>query len=158
MRVRTLFITMLVAAGVFGSASPASAHIWPPGCTGNGLDLTINKDRQIVRNGDQVTYTLWAENTKANPCHIDNATVEIFLPTKTGQYSLATPIRLLQNQVYAAGFPYTQIGARSWTVDLDPGVTNAVVLGRAAGMLHDIAQDSNFAEHHQDARHADHQA
>src|SRR5258708_4410019 len=87
MKVRTLVITALVGAGGLAGASPAFAHPSPAGCNTNGIDLSIDKNLQVVRPGDVISYGIDVQNTRGLPCDITGATLNFYEPTATGAAS-----------------------------------------------------------------------
>ena len=137
-------VLVFAVVGLMVLAGPASAHRWPANCLSNGIDLTIDKNVQVVRNGDVIVYDLWIENTKNGPCDITESGTDLFFPTATGASS-ATPHAIARNQTYIGGFPFTQIGTQSHTVAVNPGVENAIARGTVAGTLHDVPGDTSFA-------------
>src|ERR1700745_82899 len=61
------------AAAIVGlamSAPSAIADQSPPTCTSNSLDLTIERDHTLVRNGDVVTYTVTVANDALTACDV----------------------------------------------------------------------------------------
>ncbi len=125
-------------------ATPASAHRWPPQCLTNGIDITHDKSRQVVRNGDVITYDLWIQNTKNAACDVTGAALQLYLPTATGAAG-ATPLSLAPGNTYAGGFPFTKIVSYDYTVAVNAGVDSVTAESGIAGVLHDIPQDRSFA-------------
>jgi hypothetical protein len=131
----------MAALGALGAA-PAAAHQVPPGCGTNGLDVTVSKSKTVIlRNGDQIDYTVAISNNKPGSCNLTGLSVSLTLPaldgTPTGQrFTLASSIDL------PAGSSEVVIGTVPWTVALNPGLSNGVVEAVAAGILHDAPTDN----------------
>jgi hypothetical protein len=136
---------MTVIGSGLAAASPASAHVSPAGCNTNGMDLTINKNLQIVRPGDVLTYGLDIQNVKGLPCDITGAVLSFYEPTATGASTL-TPRVVATNERWDAGTALRRISDRSWTVAVNPGVENVIAKGGVKGVLHDVPGDTSFAE------------
>ncbi|HWK27228.1 MAG TPA: hypothetical protein VNS09_11730 [Solirubrobacter sp.] len=141
--------TLAAVAGTMVVAAPASAHPSPDGCRANGLDLTLAKTAQVLRQGDTITFLVGVQNTNSLlglPCDITGASVGIHLPQANGQYDANSPTAtVVSNQTFASGFAFKQIGAFDWVVKLNPGVTYAYALARVSGTLHDTDPDRTFA-------------
>jgi uncharacterized repeat protein (TIGR01451 family) len=133
-------MAVVAALGALGAA-PAVAHQSPANCSTNGLDLTVSKSQTLVRNGDQMTYTVAISNNKPGSCDLTGLGVTLTLPaadgTPTGQsVTLASNINLL------AGSAETVIGTVPYTVALNSGLSNAVVKAESSGVLHDAPTDN----------------
>jgi large repetitive protein len=131
--------TALGVLGAFGAA-PAVADQVPPGCSSNSLDLTVTKDRTLVRNGDRTNYTVIVANQGLGACNLTGVTVTLTLPAANGT-STGETVTLASNVDYPAGTAPIVLGVVPYTVALDPGVTDAIAEARAAGTLHDAPID-----------------
>jgi hypothetical protein len=130
-------VSMAIVTTVLGT-SPAFADVAPPGCLSNSLDLTVSKDRGMVRNGDTINYSVSVSNSAGTPCNVTGVDVNLYLPAANGQPgATATPIAVKQD--YLAGTTAHVIGTVPYTVALNPGVTIATVRATATGDLHDVA-------------------
>lgn len=146
MRSRVKFGAQLLAVVsvlVFVPAMLVSAHQSPGSCNSSNLNLTITKNRTVVREGDTITYTVNARNQDSGSnvaCDITNADVTLTLPatdgTPTGQQ-----ITLATNADYPAGTPLTVIGSADYTVDVNDGVVDIVAQAEVNGTLHDAPVD-----------------
>jgi uncharacterized repeat protein (TIGR01451 family) len=145
MQVRTLLAAIVAVGAVLAAASPASAHPSPAGCNTNGIDLAIDKNLQVVRPGDVITYGIHVQNTKGLPCDITGATLNFYEPTATGA-ATTTPFTVSSNAGFNAGFPLTKIADRAWTVAVNRGVESVIAQAGVKGILHDIPGDTSFAE------------
>src|SRR6187200_408604 len=86
-------LLMLTALLLGVGAAPAAADQSPPGCSANGLVLTITKDTQgkaYVRNGDTISYGVWISNNQPGSCDITGTQVNFAVPGSDGRPS-ATP-------------------------------------------------------------------
>lgn len=150
MKRRTILATLAATVGTMVVAAPASAHRSPANCLANGLDLTLGKNAQVLRQGDTITFTIGIQNTIAvlgPPCDITGATVAIYLPQPNGSYQGSPRITLdPASQDFPAGFAFRQIGVYPWVVNLDPRVEYAYARAGVRGTLHDTAPDHTFAE------------
>jgi uncharacterized repeat protein (TIGR01451 family) len=122
------------------NAGPAGAHQSPPGCDSNSLVLTVNKDRTLVRPGDRVNYTVTVSNNEGSACDLTDVTATLTLPGRDGRPT-GSSVTLDDGADYLAGMGTKLLGIVPWTVDLNPGVTDAVVQARASGVLHDAPTD-----------------
>ena len=130
----------VAALGALGAA-PAVAHQSPANCSTNGLDLTVSKSRTLVRNGDQMAYTVLISNNKAGSCDLTGLGVTLTLPAANGT-ATGQSVTVASNVSLPAGSTDTVIGTVPYTVALNPGLSNAVVKAEAAGILHDAPTDN----------------
>jgi uncharacterized repeat protein (TIGR01451 family) len=107
------------------------------------MRLDIIRHRSIVRVGEAATFTVYASNDGPFACEITGATIYIQLPTASGApqpeasaVALGTP-----NQDFAAGAKSRLIGSVTVPMNVNPGVTDAVVRTFTHGTLHDAAID-----------------
>ena len=138
-RAAGLATTTAVLLGV-AAAGPAQAHQSPPNCDSNSLQLTLSKERTVVRNGDTNTYTVSISNNTGNACDQTGVTVTLTVPGKDGTPSGPTTT-LATNANYPAGTAATVVGTVPYVVDLNPGVADAVAEARTNGTLHDAPTD-----------------
>lgn len=136
-RIVTIFtVGVLCTALGMGSVSADQA---PAGCNSNSLDLTVTKDRTVVEEGDIITYAVYVtnlDNGSSIACDITGATVTITLPATDGTPT-GNAITLATGVDYPAGTASTLVGTASYTVNVDPGVTDVVAQGNVSGTLHD---------------------
>ena len=142
MRAVAIFAISAIAAALLAvvGVSAALAHQSPPGCDANSLDLTLTKDRTFVRNGETSTYTVQIANDAGNACDVTDATVSLTLPGQDGSPTGPT-VTLASGANYPAGTGKRVIGTVPWTVNLNPGVSDAIAQGNANGKLHDAPTD-----------------
>ncbi|HET6547116.1 MAG TPA: hypothetical protein VFG79_01580, partial [Solirubrobacter sp.] len=133
---RTLVLTTMALFGAGLAPAPASAHWSPRGCNTNGLDLTINKNKTVVRPGDTVVYGVAVRNDAGGSCDITDAGVTFALPGKDGRPS-ATAITLARGRTVPGGLGKTAIDNVPYVVDVNKGVASVTPLGRSFGVLHD---------------------
>lgn len=139
---------LLVASALFAFAMTlaplkVSAVQSPVGCNSNRLNLSIGKNRTTVQQGDIIIYTITASNLDALPltaCDIDTATVTVRLPAADGTPT-GTLVTLGTNVAFPAGTPVTVLGTASYTVNVNPGITDIVAEARINGVLHDAPVD-----------------
>jgi len=127
----------------FATARPAAAHQNPAGCDSNSVDVTPTRDKLLVRNGDVINYTVSLRNVDRDgqkACDLSDATVTLTLPAKDGTPS-GQSVVLAQNADYPVGTSMTFPGTTKWTVDVNPGVKDAVVMVTVEGTLHDAPVD-----------------
>lgn len=143
--VASVALPALAVALVLASL-PAGAHRVPANCDSNSLDITPTRDKIVIRNGDTITYTVTLNNLDKPgqiACDVTAATVTFALPAKDG--SPTGEVRTLATgQDYPAGTPVTVLGTVSWVVDVNPGVTDAVVEAKVTGALHDAPVDHSL--------------
>src|SRR3954451_14281074 len=134
----------VVMVGAVWGAEPAAADHHPANCTSNRLDLTISRDRAIVRPGETVNYAVRVANDGAGACDVSGVTITVTLPAADGTPTGAT-VTLATNAAYPAGTAEFQLGVVPYTVAVNPGVTDAVVEAKASdGVLHDATNDHRF--------------
>jgi uncharacterized repeat protein (TIGR01451 family) len=137
-RAGQLLVLVLVGVALYPSA--AQAHQSPANCSSNSVALRIIRDRPVVRIGEQVTFTVFASNVGGDACDITNATITLTLPGITGAAN--GPMTLIaQGLDLPAGSVERQLGRVSTTVNVTPGVTDAVASANARGVLHDAPAD-----------------
>jgi hypothetical protein len=130
-----------VVLAVLG-AQAASAHPSPAGCNSNSLDVTLRKDRTLVRNGDTSNYEVDVTNTQGNACDYTDVTISLTLPASDGSPS-GQSITLATSADYPAGTGRITYGPVPYVVNLNPGVSDAIAQVTAAGVrsLHDAPTD-----------------
>jgi hypothetical protein len=123
------------------SIQPMTAHAnqSPGSCNSNNLDLTLTKNKTIVRTGDVITYSVYVANvdgTSSVACDITDATVTITLPATNGTPTGST-VTLTSGTDYLAGTTSTLVGSTNYTVNVTPGVADVVAQADISGTLHD---------------------
>jgi uncharacterized repeat protein (TIGR01451 family) len=119
----------------------AEAHQSPAGCFSNSLDLRIERDRPVVRNGESVTWTIYAKNLGAAACDTTGVAVWLQVPTADGTPS-ASKVQVTAGTIaLASGALERRVGAISTGINGNPGVTDAVVRASTTGVLHDAPAD-----------------
>jgi uncharacterized repeat protein (TIGR01451 family) len=150
MQVRRLLAVIVAVGAVLAAASPASAHPSPGNCLANGIDLTLGKNAQVLRQGDTIRFLIGVQNTNTAfglPCDVTGASALIYLPTARGLYNLAAPsATVVSSQAFPSGALFRQVGAYDWVVNLDPDVTFAYARAQISGTLHDTDPDHTFAD------------
>src|SRR5262245_36195011 len=137
-RAGPLLVVLLVAIAL--APSVAEAHQNPANCNSNSPTLRVSRDRPVVRIGETVTYTVYAGNPGATACDITNATITLQLPGADGRPAGAPRI-LAQGLDLLSNSPERQIGRVTTPINVTRGVTDAVALARAVGVLHDAPVD-----------------
>lgn len=134
-----LLVSMTALGVLVLPAARVAADQNPAGCTQNNLALDIGRDRTIVRNGDTIVYTISAANVdspQGRACDFSATTFMFYAPaadgTPTGQASV-----IRSNVDFPAGTARTVLGTVSYSVAVNPGVTNTVAKATAVGTLHD---------------------
>src|SRR4051812_4382498 len=81
----------------------AVAHVSPPGCSNNGIDLSVNRAPGTVQPGDTINFTVAVANgpIAAGDCDVTNATVTLTLPNAVNGSPTGTVVTLAT----AASFP-----------------------------------------------------
>ncbi len=146
----------LLASSMFvGVVGVGANTIDPPGCTNNGINLTIGRSPAIVHTGQAITYTVSVSN--ADPggvggfCNVTGATVTITLPdpaTGSPFTAGATTTVIASNHdfpVSGAG----DIAPTSFTFTPPAGTTytNATAAAAISGsILHDSDQVDDSAD------------
>lgn len=138
-RHRSALLAAGIAATFVFTQLPAVSEQSPPGCTSNDPVLNITKDRTWVRNGDTITYHVEVHNL-ATPtgaaCDFSGATVAITVPAPDGTPTGPRTV-LAESLDLPAGTGLTQFKPVTWVVNLNPGVTDAVVKAEVTGTIHD---------------------
>ena len=149
MKRRTILATLAATVGTMIVAAPASAHRSPGNCLANGIDLTLAKTAQVLRQGDTITFLVGIQNTNSLlglPCDVTGSNVGIHLPRADGTYDPSSPTATVtSNRAFPSGFAFQQIGSYDWVVNLNPRVEFAYALARVSGTLHDTPPDRTFA-------------
>ena len=138
-RAAGLATTTAVLLGV-AAAGPAQAHQSPPNCDSNSLQLTLTKDRTVVRNGETSVYTVAASNNTGNACDQTGVAVTLTLPSPEGTPTGQT-VTLATNANFPAGTANVVVGTVPYVVNLNPGVSDAVAEAKTNGTLHDAPTD-----------------
>jgi hypothetical protein len=125
----------------FGT-SAALAHPSPAGCNSNSLDVTLRKDRTVVRNGDTSNYEVDVTNIQGLPCDYSDVTVSLTLPASDGSATGQT-VTLATSADYPSGTGRITYGPVPYVVNLSPGVSDAIAQVTATGArsLHDAPTD-----------------
>jgi hypothetical protein len=145
---RKIALTFLLASAAsvglwIASATAASAHQSPAECDSNSVDTTPTRDKLLVRNGDVISYTVSLRNVDRDgqkACDLSNATVVLTLPATDGTPT-GKKVTLATGADYPVGTSLTFPGTTKWTVNVNPGVTDAVVQVEVTGTLHDAPVD-----------------
>lgn len=143
MKRRLIFASALFAFAITLSPLKASAVQSPVGCNSNRLNLSIGKDRTTVQQGDVITYTITASNMDQSPllaCDIDTATAIVTLPAIDGTPT-GSVVTLGTGLAFPAGTNIVVLGTATYTVSVNPGVTDIVAEARINGVLHDAPVD-----------------
>jgi uncharacterized repeat protein (TIGR01451 family) len=148
-----LLVTAIGVCGVLGSA-PARADVSPAGCLVNGLNLTLAKSGQIFRQGDTITFTVYADNVNqplgGTSCDVTGATIGFNPPNPDGtenqDVNAPTAITVATNQNFLNPFTFKQVATFPWVVNLNPAVTSALALAVVHGSIHDLNPTRAFAK------------
>jgi hypothetical protein len=132
----------LSLVGAFGAA-PAAAHQSPANCTSNSLDMTISRDRGVVRPGERVTYTLVAANVAGLACDLTDVRFVLVLPAADGS-ATGREVAFQPEPSFPAGTAAKVIGQVEHLVEVNAGVTDAVAEARSSGILHDAPAEHGF--------------
>jgi uncharacterized repeat protein (TIGR01451 family) len=147
-----LLATAIGVCAALGSA-PARADVSPAGCLVNGLNLTLAKSGQIFRQGDTITFTVYADNVNSGAgisCDVTGATLGFNPPNPDGSenqdVNAPTAITVATNQDFLNPFPFKLVATFPWVVNLNPDVTSALALTVVHGSLHDLPVTRAFAK------------
>lgn len=133
---RAVLFSVLVLIGWIG-ATPASAHRSPIDCDANQLDVDLIRDKNLVKNGDVINYTVEVDNIGTRACDVSGITIEIQFPGPDGAPS-SSKITVVNSASYAAQAPTTIFGPFAYTVNADPGVDRLEArVSVENGVLHD---------------------
>jgi uncharacterized repeat protein (TIGR01451 family) len=139
---RAVLVMAMVAFGAVGAA-PAWADHSPANCNANGLALSIDRDKQTVKNGDVITYGIYIRNDDLpKSCDITDATITFAGPGPDGQPS-QNPVTVATHQTYHGGDGQVFVKSVPWKIAVDasklkPGQTSLTAEAVADGTLHDI--------------------
>jgi uncharacterized repeat protein (TIGR01451 family) len=122
------------------SPSVAQADQHPLNCDSNSPTLRISRDRPVVRIGENVIFTIFASNPGATSCDITDAKITVQLPGPDGKPVAAQTI-IAQGLDLLSNTGERQVGRVTATINVTPGVTDAVVRAAATGVLHDSVVD-----------------
>lgn len=133
-RVVLFSVWVLVALVV---AAPASAHRSPADCNANRLDVALIRDKNLVKNGDTINYTVEVSNMGSRACDVSNITVKLQLPGPDGTPS--GPVRtVVDTASYLAQTPVATFGPFPYVVNANPGVGRLEArVSVENGVLHD---------------------
>lgn len=137
---RVGLLSAMLAASL-GLAAPASAQQLPAGCGGNESDFKIIRSpTSPARPGDTVKFTVFGHNTGITPCNIRLLSPLVFtLPALDGSPTGAKTTIRSTNTDFLAGLPLTTMHEETWTVTVNPGVTDAVTEIAGDAKLFDAA-------------------
>ncbi len=134
---RALLLTTVALIGAMATAAPASAHRSPANCDANQLDVDLIRDKNLVKNGDVINYSVDLDNVGTRACDVSGITVVMRVPRPDGLPFGPSTI-VVGNQSYAAQDPLRSFGPFPYTVNANPGVSRLeaqVIVER--GVLHD---------------------
>lgn len=138
--IKFLLVLLLLSSAV---SQPARAVQSPIDCNSNRLTLSITRDKLIIQQGDVLNYTITLSNVNNGgsiACDIENANVTVTLPaldgTPTGQV-----VSVVSGVNYPAGTSYSVVGTVPYTVNVNPGIVDAVAQVNVTGVLHDAPTD-----------------
>src|SRR3984893_1809141 len=137
---RVWLLVSMAALGVLVlPAARVAADQNPAGCTQNNLALDIGRDSTFNHTADTIVYTISAANVdspQGRACNFSATTFMFYAPaadgTPTGQASV-----IRSNVDFPAGNARTVLGTVSYSVAVNPGVTNTVAKATAVGTPHD---------------------
>jgi hypothetical protein len=127
----------LVLIGAMATAAPASAHRSPANCDANQLDVDLIRDKNLVKNGDVINYSVDVDNLGTRACDVSGITVVVRFPRPDGLPFGPSTI-VTGNATYPAQTPLMSFGPFPYTVNANPGVSRLeaqVIVER--GVLHD---------------------
>jgi hypothetical protein len=130
-------MTMMALAGVLVTAVPASAHRNPANCDANQLDVDLIRDKNLVKNGDVINYSVEVDNLGTRACDVSGITIVVRFPNADGLPFGPSTI-VTGNASYPAQMPNISFGPFPYTVNANPGVSRLeaqVYVER--GVLHD---------------------
>jgi uncharacterized repeat protein (TIGR01451 family) len=139
LRASTIFSAIISLLALSLQPMTAGADQSPGTCNSNNLDLTLTKNKTVVRPGDVITYSVYVANinrTSSVACDITGATVTVTLPAANGTPTGPT-VTLTSGTDYLAGTTATLVGSTNYTVNVAPGVADVVAQAAIAGTLHD---------------------
>ena len=134
---RALLMTMMAVLGVLVTAVPASAHRSPANCDANQLDVDLIRDKNLVKNGDVINYSVEVDNLGTRACDVSGITIVVRFPAPSGLPFGPSTI-VVANASYPAQMPNISFGPFPYTVNANPGVSRLeaqVYVER--GVLHD---------------------
>src|SRR5438034_3995861 len=150
---------------LFLGSTRAAGDIDPPGCNGNGVQLSISRTPGAGVNGQAINYKFSIANLNdptTVACDATGVTVNFYCPGPDGTPNFSNPINLATGVNLPAGTLATALPPQTCTLNVNPGVTVAtasVVAGQQTGnpnhacstsdpcpqgALHDSATDDAF--------------
>jgi hypothetical protein len=145
---RALLLTTLTLIGAMATAAPASAHRSPANCDANQLDVDLIRDRNLVKNGDVINYTVEVDNIGTRACDVSAITIVVQFPAPNGTATGATTT-VVTNAGYPAQMPVISFGPFPYTVNANAGVSRLEAkVSVQNGVLHDnvIHSDVNISK------------
>jgi hypothetical protein len=115
----------------------ASAHRSPANCDANQLDVDLIRDKNLVKNGDVINYSVEVDNLGTRACDVSGITIVVRFPRPDGLPFGPSTI-VTGNATYPAQTPLMSFGPFPYTVNANPGVSRLeaqVIVER--GVLHD---------------------
>src|SRR5438034_6235949 len=150
---------------LFLGSTRAAGDIDPPGCNGNGVQLSISRTPGAGVNGQAINYKFSIANLNdptTVACDATGVTVNFYCPGPDGTPNFSNPINLATGVNLPAGTLATALPPQTCTLNVNPGVTVAtasIVAGQQMGnpnhacttsnpcpqgTLHDSATDDAF--------------
>src|SRR5712692_6015762 len=137
-------LVLTVFSLVVALADSAYAHRNPSNCNGNGITLNLVRNVASAVNGQTVTYSISIANnddpsTGLIACDATNVLVDFYCPGPDGSPNSASPLlvaNIADLTPQPAGTPFTSLGSKSCTINVNPGVTDAaasVIAGQQSG-------------------------
>src|SRR5437762_637648 len=159
---RPVLVSMVM---LFLGSTRAAGDIFPAGCNGNGVQLSISRTPGAGVNGQVISYKFSIANLDdptTVACDATGVTVNFYCPGPDGTPNFSNPINLATGVNLPAGTLATALPPQTCTLNVNPGVTVAtasVVAGQQTGnpnhacstsdpcpqgALHDSATDDAF--------------
>src|SRR5438046_8656963 len=124
---------------LFLGGARAAGDITPPGCNGNGVQLSISRTPGDGVNGQVISYKFSIANLDdptTMACRATGVTVKFYCPGPDGTPNFSNPINLATGLDLPAGTLAMALPAQTCTLNVNPGVTVAtasVVGGQQTG-------------------------
>jgi uncharacterized repeat protein (TIGR01451 family) len=135
---------------IVGAVTPALADINPPGCSVNGMSMTLGRTPGIAHVGDTIQYTATLSNGPFPACNVSDVLVVFHSPGVTGAVDLGNPCVLTSSLDFDVGTSETfnsgTDACLAIVLNVNPGVTVATAQSQFTGTLHDSPGDEDTVD------------
>jgi uncharacterized repeat protein (TIGR01451 family) len=132
--------------GALLTPATASADHSPVNCSGNKMDISLERDRPsgVYANGETITYIITITNNAPGACDVTNVTMHLRLPAADGRAQGAI-VPILNNQAFRVPYNQTVVARVPYKLAVNPDVVDAVAAIQVTdGLLHDVPNDHPY--------------